>query len=392
MPGISQANNNISGRSVETEPLRPLDSLFFGIQKFLGDIYWAVLALLEGSPHIFADDADAEQLDTAQQQYQYDDGGIAGNIDAPDQLFEDYPDQVQDGSNGGQTADVDGIPQGSGGETDDAFYGVICQLSEAPFRLSGVALAGGVGDKAGVIAHPREQALGEPVVFRQFQQTVAYTAAEGAEIAGIGVEIHVRQVIDDVVKPLLEERKHFSLATAVLISGDNIVFRLFVQNFNHFQNDFRLLLKIRIDQSDILTAGVLHPGVDGRFLAEVSGEGNDLYRAYLRFIQFFQVVKCSVLAAVIDEYDLIIIAAAVKGGNDRRLKRRHILRFIVAGDYKGKFHGNQLAIVNYGLLYDKICIQSRIVSVSLELNLSTWVLSQKKGDLSAVQEEFYLVF
>jgi ActR/RegA family two-component response regulator len=61
-------------------------SVLLVIQNFLGNINRAVLALLKGSAHIFADDADAEQLYAAQQQNQHDNGGIARDVDALNQL------------------------------------------------------------------------------------------------------------------------------------------------------------------------------------------------------------------------------------------------------------------------------------------------------------------
>mgnify|MGYP001043803194 CR=1 FL=1 len=45
-------------------------SVLLVIQNFLGNINRAVLALLKGSAHVFADDADAEQLHAAQQNSQ----------------------------------------------------------------------------------------------------------------------------------------------------------------------------------------------------------------------------------------------------------------------------------------------------------------------------------
>ena len=63
-------------------------SVLLVIQNFLGNINRAVLALLKGSAHVFADDADAEQLHAAQQQNQHDDGGITGNVDALNQLLQ----------------------------------------------------------------------------------------------------------------------------------------------------------------------------------------------------------------------------------------------------------------------------------------------------------------
>ena len=78
--------------------------LVFVIEYFLCDIDGPILGLLEGSAHVFADDADAEQLAGAQQQDQYDDGGVAGDGDAPDQLLDDGPQQVKYRCHGGNAA------------------------------------------------------------------------------------------------------------------------------------------------------------------------------------------------------------------------------------------------------------------------------------------------
>ena len=62
--------------------------LFVGIiQDFLGNINGTLLALLEDPAYIFADDADAEQLDAGKQQQQHNDGGVARHGNALGQLF-----------------------------------------------------------------------------------------------------------------------------------------------------------------------------------------------------------------------------------------------------------------------------------------------------------------
>ena len=69
-------------------------------EHFLRQVHRAVFALLEGAAHVFADDADADELHGAQGQDQHDDGGVAGDVDAEGQLLEDHPQQIQDRSRG----------------------------------------------------------------------------------------------------------------------------------------------------------------------------------------------------------------------------------------------------------------------------------------------------
>ena len=81
--------------------------------------------MLKGSAHILADDANAEELDTAKQQNQHDDSSIAGDVNAPEELFTDYPDQIQHRSHSGEAATEHGKAQGSGGEADDTLNGIV---------------------------------------------------------------------------------------------------------------------------------------------------------------------------------------------------------------------------------------------------------------------------
>lgn len=303
------------------------------VQHFLGYVNGAVFALFEGAAYIFADDADAEQLHGGKEQNQHNDGGIAGDINALDQLFQQNPDEVEHGAHPGEAAQHRGQPQGGGGVADDALDGVLHQLPEAPLGGSGGPLTGGVGDEAGVIAYPGENALGEAVVFPQLQNAVPDTAAEGAEVAGIRLQGHVGELVDDGIKAALEEREHLSLTAAVLVGGHHIVLRLLVQNLHHVPDNLWPLLQVGIDQTDVLAVGVFQSGVNAGFLAEIPGEGHHLHRAGLDGVEFFQIVQRGILAAVVDIDQFIVIATAVKGGHHCLLKGGYIFRLVIAGNY-----------------------------------------------------------
>ena len=174
--------------------------MFFGFQYFFCDIDGAIFTLFEGSAHIFTDDTDAEQLNAAQQKNQNDDGCIAGDINAKEQFFADYPDQIQHRRHSRKAAAEHGKAQGSGGEADDAFNCIIEQLPEIPFRGAMGSFAGSVGNEFRFIANPCEDALGEAVILAKLQDALCHRAAEGAKIAGIGLERDFGQLVDDIIE------------------------------------------------------------------------------------------------------------------------------------------------------------------------------------------------
>ena len=160
--------------------------VFFVCQNFFRDINRSVLALFKGSSYIFADDTNADQLHTAQEQNQYDDGRKARYVDACNQLLQHHNDQIDNGRKRGEATKVGSQAQGSGRVTNDSIHSIVKQLAEVPFCFASNPLAGGVRDEASVVANPSEDALAESVVFRQIQNAVPDTATEGAEITGIG--------------------------------------------------------------------------------------------------------------------------------------------------------------------------------------------------------------
>ena len=124
------------------------------------------------------------------------------------------------------------------------------------------------------------------MVFCQLKQTVPDAAAKGTEIAGIGMEVHIRQMVDNAVKPSFEEGQDLALTTTVLVGSDHIAVRLFIQNSDHIQYDLRTLLQVCVDEGNIVTIRVFHTGINCRFLTKVTGKRNDFYRAILHPIQF----------------------------------------------------------------------------------------------------------
>ena len=305
---------------------------------FFRNINGPIFALLEIPAYILADDADAEQLNAGKQQQQHDDCCIPRHSNAPGQLFNDDRNQINNGGNAADGAKEGGQPQRRSGIADDALHGIVEELPEAPLCGAVGTLTGGIGDEAGGIAHPGEDALGEAVVFGKLQDAVPYAAAEGPEIAGVRLQGNLGQLIDDLIEALLEEGEDLSLVAPVLIGGYNVVFRFFIQDVHHIPNDFRPLLQIRIDEADVFAGGVLQACVNAGLLAEIPGEGHNFYPAVLPGIDFFQIVQRCVPTAVVNVDDLDFIPAAPKGIQGRLMKGNNVLALIVAGDHQRKLY------------------------------------------------------
>ena len=173
------------------------------------------------------------------------------------------------------------------------------------------------------------------MVFRKLQNAVPDAAAEGTEVAGVGLQGHLGQLIDDAVKALFEEGQRLSFSPAILKCRDHVEFRFLVQNFHHVTDDFRTLLEVGVNEADIVSCRVLQARVNSGLLAEIPGEGYHLHGAFLGGVELFQIVQRCVPAAVVNEDDLVIIAAAVKGGDDRLLKQGDVIRFVITGNYQG---------------------------------------------------------
>ena len=177
------------------------------------------------------------------------------------------------------------------------------------------------------------------MVLGKVNDILRHTAAEGAEIAGVGVEFDTGQVIDDAVKVLFEEPQHLALPTAILIGGHHIVFRLLLQNGHHVPDDLRPLLEVGVDEGDVVAGGLLKAGVNGGLLAEIPGQGNHLHRAFLGGEELFQTEEGIVPAAVVDKDDFIVIAAVVEGIVNRVQEQINGFLFIITGNHQGKLQG-----------------------------------------------------
>ena len=79
---------------------------------------------------------------------------------------------------------------------------------------------------------------------------------------------------------------------------------------------------------------MLQPRVDAGLLAEIPGEGDDLYLAVAPGIDLFQVVQGGIPAAVIDVDNFQLPVA--QGLYSRLVKGDHIFSLVIAGNHQRK--------------------------------------------------------
>ena len=125
----------------------------------------------------------------------------------------------------------------------------------------------GVKDKVREAIEPTVSALGYRIWDVTYQKLGADYHLEITIDSDDGITIDDCEKVHRAIDPILDEydfiegffkkRNHFTFISVVLICSNNIVFRLLVQNLNHFKNCRRLLLKIRIYKCYIFTLRLL---------------------------------------------------------------------------------------------------------------------------------------
>ena len=225
------------------------------------------------------------------------------------------------------------------------------------------------------------------MIFSQLQNAVPDAFAEGTKVTGLGLQGHIGHFVNHAIEGLFEKGQNLSFPPPILIGGYHIVFGIFFQEINHFPDDFRPLLQIGINQADVIPLGVLEPGVESRFLAEVAGEGHHLHRAALLLIELAQIVERGIGAAVVHKDDLKGIAAALEGLDGLLLEKLYIFCFIKAGHNQRELQKNSTPVFRMLPLYFILPIRQGKLpgiyrSFAFPISQNFWKISiDKTGDL-----------
>src|SRR4029453_8559528 len=123
-----------------------------------------LLGFVEHSSQVFADDAEADELNATQKKKNQNQRGETGYRIAIRDFFGDYDRRVAEGDDRGHQAEVRGHLQRRDAEGRDSFEGKVPELPVVPLGRSGVTGVPAVGNRLLRIPDPGEQALHEAML------------------------------------------------------------------------------------------------------------------------------------------------------------------------------------------------------------------------------------
>ena len=131
-------------------------------------------------------------------------------------------------------------------EAGDALEREVPQLPVAPLARPGRARVAIVVDRTLPEADPGEQALHDPVAFRQAVERIERAPAEQAEVAGVDRDRHVAQAVHHAVEGVCRRALQPVLARPVAAAHVHDVGAAapFVE---HRRDQFRRILQVRVD-------------------------------------------------------------------------------------------------------------------------------------------------
>ena len=245
------------------------------VDFFGDDVEGAAFALAEDAADIFAEDADAEELDAAHEKDGDHDGGPAGDeLVVIDELADDDEDGGQQREDGDEEAEVAGEAEGFFGEAADAVEGEAEHLAEGELGFASAADGALIGDGALGEADPAYQAADVATFFADLAEGVDDGAVEQAEVAGVERERGVGEIGEEAVEEFGggEFEGGFSLAGLADAVHD---FEAFFPLANHVGDELGGVLEVGVDDDRRVALGVIEAGGDGDLVAEVAGEAKD---------------------------------------------------------------------------------------------------------------------
>ncbi len=138
--------------------------------------------------------------------------------------------------------------------------------------------------------HPAENAFGEAVVLAVGDDGVHHLPAHHAVVPRAVHDFRVREMIDEFVEKPRKKRADPRLPLPRSPAGGHTVkvARRRMKNVPHGRQERRRILQIHIHGHDPLSLCHLQPGVQRCLFAEISREGNIVYRAAGNFLQLTQ--------------------------------------------------------------------------------------------------------
>ncbi len=197
------------------------------------------------------------------------------------------------------------------------------------FVSPAVARVALVGDGRLREADPHGHAAQKARALGHRQQSIQSAAVEQAEVAGVGLEVDLGEIVEQLVEPGGGGELEGGLALALLAHGVDDVGAL-LPLLDHARDQLRRVLQVGVDHRHHIAGRVLQAGRERGLVAEVSREMNDSY-ARVGGGQAVEQRGRRVGAAVVDEHQLErVVGDGSAGALDERLDE---LLLVVDGGY-----------------------------------------------------------
>lgn len=167
--------------------------------KGIGNVWWAMLGLVEDAAEVLADDADGKELASAEEENDDDEGGEALNVIAHGYGLDEEIKRIEHGSGRADQADDGGQSQWRGGVGGDAFDGEVAQAAQIERRVSSVSFEIGIQDFFFAEAYPCIHALGVSLGFAQAAQRIQGATIQQAKVAHVGQDVDACRALKHLV-------------------------------------------------------------------------------------------------------------------------------------------------------------------------------------------------
>ncbi len=175
-------------------------------------------------------------------------------------------------------------------------------LAQRELRLPGGAGGALVGDGGLGEADPDRHAAQETGALRHRQQRVERAPVHQAEVARVHGQLELGQARHQPVEDVRGVELELGLPLAALAHGVDDVGALAPAR-DHVDDQLRRVLQVGVDHRDRVPAGVLQTGRDGRLVAEVARQRDEL-DPLVGLRELGQDLARGVLAAVVDDDEL----------------------------------------------------------------------------------------
>lgn len=266
---------------------------------------------------VLADDADADQLDSADEQHHRNQRRVTRHRIAQPQRARDDEPAVEERERRDAEPDVGPTAQRHRAEARDPFEREVPELPAGEFRVARAARLALILDDHGPVAHPREQPLHEAPALRQAAQRVDDLPVHQPEIADVDRQLHFGQRI---VHAVIQRgggalRERVARAVAALRRHDLGAVAPMV---DHHGNQARRILQVRVDRDHRVAVRFVEARRQRGFLAEVARQ-IDHAHARLARADRDELLERVVAAAVVHADDL-------EADRFDRLHQRHHFR------------------------------------------------------------------